>query len=758
MKILISAILAILTIANSAMAFPELTNLGAVPSEVWLGEGVTLKTSCMDNSSYGIKGVYADINGPNIILPTLSFSGGGNNFTLMVDKAYLDRAGHFQANIICENEIGENQAGVIDFDVSVLDSEITQKTESIYTDELIQAKIFVKKNGQKLSSDVNFTVYLNGLAAPIKRAPAYDINSGWVLFIDPPRDGSYTVEILASHGGASTKRSFDVEIKKAIEFEILSVEKDLLRPEENITVILKATDHGSPIVLTQNTLGFRVGSVDADMIRLDKTSTYYEVKVNMPQLSAGAYDLDARLDYGGTRYVHRWGSKIFYTVNVHGEILDSFGKGMSLVIKFIGQGFEKSVTTNNNGEYSINLPPGKYDVQIENSRTSLRLEDIDVSDFNNPVRLFDFQEMDVPGIDKAATYVYEVATDFSTATIEIKYDETQVDDESELKVYRCTQVNIAKKSCNSNWVVVEAEIDTVRNLVRIEASSLSAFVVGSQKGLDVNVGTDKALYNINEIIKVTGLVRDKNDNTPVSGTEVRLSSSSFSGTAITGDGGRFAFEFKADNEGIFDVGVFVEGGMFSDYNGNFTIKIEKSKKISLVVPEIVRLEQGQQSTVSMTIVNTGQTDMEDVEVSVSGVPESYFTLVQNNLDSLKEGTEKSISVIFNIPDDASVSTHSAVLAVSADGISAEKVFGLTIVGKKTNQTESTLQNGTEKQNVPITGLISFEIPKADMLIVLGLFFTIIPGAFVLKRLRRPKSDRAGVKSMLTDIKRELERK
>ena len=46
------------------------------------------------------------------------------------------------------------------------------------------------------------------------------------------------------------------------------------------------------------------------------------------------------------------------------------------------------------------------------------------------------------------------------------------------------------------------EIDSTRNLVKVNVTSLSAFVIGNKEGMNVDFSSDKETFSLNEIVKI----------------------------------------------------------------------------------------------------------------------------------------------------------------------------------------------------------------------------------------------------------------
>src|SRR3990172_6257036 len=165
-KAILFSVLMFLAAIRAASAMPVIQNVLIQPSYLWLGEDATIMLNCLDNESNAISQVYANITGP-ITLPTLNFSGSGD-YRLTVpseyfNSDYFDRTGNYNVAIACVNNLSQTLVDYTSFNVSRLIGSVNTIIPSpAYTGDVIEIDFMVKKNGVSISSDVSFTVSLNG--------------------------------------------------------------------------------------------------------------------------------------------------------------------------------------------------------------------------------------------------------------------------------------------------------------------------------------------------------------------------------------------------------------------------------------------------------------------------------------------------------------------------------------------------------------------------------------------------------------------
>lgn len=735
-------ILSVLVFVQSlSYAFPIIQNVSP-PQSLWIGNAPIVSLNCYDNES-PITSVYSLTNDSIIFLPRLNFSGNNpyvGDYSLL--KSFLNRVGTFNVNIFCNNSDGQVATSYTSFEISKLTGYISYIDSNGYVGDDFEVDFVVKKNDTIVSSGVSFTATLND--QPTQLIYAYDLSKGWILKIRPSSDGNYNLKVYASFDGTSVYNSTSINIIKKIDFGIVSLSKNWVRGSENITITLRAKDSGNVIDVNQNNLNIQIAFIGVSILSIYRSGDLYNVVVSTPALSGGTYDVTATLNYGNAPPDSE---PIYYIVDISGKIVDSNNKGISTQIKFFSGSIEKlRLSTDSAGYYSSSIPPSTYNVQIIFPQSTLYLDYVSISNFNDPIKYFYSNEDLVSGIRSAGLFGYEVALDYDEANIEMNYNEKNLFDETQLTIFKCSNWNSGRKTCNDNWFEVYGDFDTVRNLAKLNLTSLSAFVVGERKAINVNFNLDSERYYTDSIVKIIGLVKDTDgsnvDNATVKmyvkNTEIKINTTS-------DNNGVFSIEFKAPkNEGNYTLVLSAEKSPYISFSGSKNFDVIKSRTVEILIPDTIKLKQGQSFTQEVSIVNTGQASLLNLNISLTGIPTNYFNLT-NFIGRLNENEENKIFIYFSIPENAEKKTYGATLEVSNSEIKQERVFGFTVVDKN------------ETIDIQSTPAGRFILPKLDSNFVYIIVFAVAAFsiAIFLKKMKIKKSKRSDIKDFLSDVKDSL---
>jgi len=356
-------------------------------------------------------------------------------------------------------------------------------------------------------------------------------------------------------------------------------------------------------------------------------------------------------------------------------------------------------------------------------------------------------------------YVFEVALSYSKAYLKLNYDSSKILNEDEITVYKCENWNFGRKICSGDWSTVSAEIDNIRDVVSINTSSLSAYLLGYKKEMNLNFDTEKDEYYLSDIIKVSGIVEDE-DRKPVSDVQITASipETEVSSSGKTDSSGLFAFELIGpDQEGTYDIFVLAKKSPFSSINSSKSITVLRSSKISLLIPESVKINQGDSYSMWVPLVNTGQTDFSSLTLSLSGIPEEYYTLPEIN--ELKAGGEIRVSIDFSIPENADKTSYTGKLGVAYDGNYLEEQFILTILSAEENATTTQPSGGFKfpSLSLPTAKIVLPSMSNETMILAISSILIFSSAILLKKRRIVTEFERKNVKNLLLGIKKEVER-
>ena len=742
-KLLIIALMFLVAIPL-ASATPVIQNVSVQPSSAWIGEDIDMSLSCIDNANASINQVYANITGPDITLPTLYFTGFGD-YHLTVSKNYFDKTGQYDVTLFCKNNLSQTASNATSFTVSRLTGYINGISPSpAYVGDIIEIDFVAEKDSVKLSSGVTFNVSLDGVLKQLKVLPAYDTNRGWILKIDSPNSADvYDLEVTAFYDRTSVSDFDTIDIRNSVDFGIVSVDKNWIKSNDNITVRLKALDRGGIIEIDENNVDIKIGSSDAAITSISKQGNEYNVGITAPSFYSGTYQLEAYLNYNGSSYSDS--RSIDYVVTISGSMVDLNNKAVSTQLKFIQNGITKlSINTDAYGHYSGSIPPGQYDIDIGFPKSSLYLYDVLVNEFNDPVNYFYGDDFDVLGIRNAGLYSYELDLSYSKAEIEMTYNEKNVVDENNLKVLKCSNWNSGKKLCNDEWTEIGYELDTVRNRVKVLSSTLSAFVIGEPKNIVVNFGFDKEHYNLDDIMKLEGIVKD-DDGDSVSNASINLyiKNTQLNYNIFADNNGVFSLEIPVpENDGEYTLVLKAEKPTYNYFKDETDFSVVKSRSVFIEFPDSIKIERGDNFSQEFYLLNNGQADISSLDVSLEGMPEDYYTIRPENVD-LKVDERKTLYIDFSIPVYAETGISSATLKVEGTNISEEKVFGLNIFEE--NDIESSP-----------TGLVTgFTLPEISYLeiIYIAVFAAFCFSVAVILKKKKSGGKRDEVRKFLSGVER-----
>jgi hypothetical protein len=750
MKKILFTIAFVSVLLKIALALPTINNVIFEPSsDLWIGEELIVKVNCTDYSNDITSVKFSAIGDDGYRIPEKELSSQYGLFVTNIENLYLSYPNKFSANITCINSNYESDSQIKTFNVSSFTTVISSiSPQTIYLGDLIEVDVIVKKNNERISSGVNFNIKLNNSTITPIVSPPYDPSKGWIIYLNAPNvSGQYSLFITSSYGRINDTKTISLTINEPVLLSIISLDKNLVRPEDIIKIQIKALEKGNVIGLNSENLEIKIGSAKAEIRSITPVSNYYNVEIVVPNLQPGSYQLNAYLKHGN--YTYSTSTQIDYIVPIFGKIVDENGKGITVEFKFFANNVEKlRFYTDSAGAYNSYIAPGTYDLQLTFPQSVLYLKSINIGNFEDPVRYSYYNNIDVPGINLAGLYVYELAIPYSQATIEMKYNEGNILEENAIKVYKCEMWNNGRKACYGNWEEVEGNVDTVRNIVKVSTSRLSAYAIGTLKSLKIDFNLNKGNFSLRDLVRIRGVVTDGNGNMIDNSTVyVKLKGTNINLQTKTDSNGIFQIEFVGPSEeGSYTLILSAEKHPYIKFTTTKELKFEKSKDFSILFPDTVRINAGSNITQELVLTNIGQSDLYGLQIFITGLSSDYYSM-ENFVENLKAGETKKIPIRFSAPYDANQTTISASLTAFNDEVKKEKIFGFTILSA----------NKTLGQSAIITG--GAILTRMDWNWIFVLFFaaTSFSFAFLLKE-RKVNKVRNEVRSLLFDLKNYLKNK
>lgn len=755
--LLLALLLMLFILAKTAYAEPVIENVSLQPRNIWTDENISISLDCYESSNGSITQVYGKFTDP-LVSETLKFGLENNHYILRLTNLHLE-PNTYTFSIYCQDDTGNINSTSVSFNVSQISATIVSLKSPIYLGDKGELIVSIKKDGYPLSDGISFNLKLGG--QNWSKISFYNPqNSNWIIQFDPPNVlGIYDLNLeiyvnLDSYNPRKIEIKSSVEVKDIIDFNILYIDKTEVRPNDTVTISLSASEKGNGIILSKDYLSFQIGSTTLDNVTITSAGDHFDAKILMPNLSPGSYELKITLNYENISISRT--TNIYYVMPISGKFVDLNNKGINVEIKFfVGNTEKKRFVTDGSGSYSGYIVPGVYTIQLNFPQSTLYLYDAEISSFDDPIKYY-FLDTDIEGIKTAGLFVYESKIPFKYAIIVMNYDEGRVNNENNIVVYKCREFNPSNKICNNGWEEEVATIDSVRNSITVTTTSLSAYAVGTRKSLYIDFSSEKTIFSVNEPIRIRGIVRDESGNfvknalvnASIYPTNIKMSTYSDSN-------GVFTLEFFAPgDEGVYSILLRAEKSPYISSNKSWSFQVLKTRSISLVVPDTIRIKRGENLTLQFSLVNTGQVDLSNLSVSLIGLPKEYFSL-QDRIDELKIGQEVKIPIYFKIPKDAAESTTNLTFRVSSNEIIKEEIIGFTVFSENTTvpsaQTSSFFSH--------LTAYFTSPVSLSDVTYASVFGAVIISTAYILGKMKKEKvRERENVKNLLLGIKNEIKRK
>ncbi|MFB6213103.1 MAG: hypothetical protein ABEJ07_00860 [Candidatus Nanohaloarchaea archaeon] len=421
----------------------------------------------------------------------------------------------------------------------------------------------------------------------------------------------------------------------------------------------------------------------------------------------------------------------------------------------------RSFSTNGNGFFQQKFVPGEYDFNISFKKggktASVNLHDVEMQSqykpgktkiryeyVNNPsgVRVPGVKPMDL------VSFVFRKPFEQTGSTVTIDYS-VSGSDPTEVSVFSCDNWAISDSRCLSSWKKVEktsfspgggwsvrapAETFEANYNGRQKEIMRSAYVIGTRSGLRLNSnlrleGTTGGRIVAGSELSVSGQILAAGGK-QVSGVDVQVAMKDGGETVKTLTG-------KTDDSGSFTV-----SGDVPEEPGNFTLELTASKKpydtfttekdgevwvyrekeLELRKKDSGRwtLEPGKKSSRTVVVENTGQVNIEDIQLSVAGtrnINQDYVSLATATLGSLSPGESKEAEVVFDLPDTCpgsgcpELSSSIDLRVTGSHGTAATLNLGPKVsTGSETGEDSTTSEKTSEQKNRSDNGM-SFSTPE-----------------------------------------------
>ncbi len=388
----------------------------------------------------------------------------------------------------------------------------------------------------------------------------------------------------------------------------------------------------------------------------DASSQRYILEVEIPKLpsSEKPYELYVKVIYNGYSPATSESIPVYFVIPISGQLVDPAGNIISATIKIRGEKIvETVVRTDNLGKYQTSLPAGTYEFDMRFPGLTAVIKGVKISGpVINGIHYDEFTKgVDIDGFKVTKLVVLEFAPPFKTAYLTIPYNEMLVRNERNLEVYRCTDWNFGRRECVGDWVKVDSTVNFVSNVVKVNTTQLGAFVVGERIPLVIELNDMKKDYYAEESVTISGVVKDADGN-PVKNVNVTASiaGTKINGSATTDIGGKFSIVLKAPlADGSFEIKVKAEKNPYIPFEKSIIIHVQKKVEMKAFAPDIVSIRPGENKEVDITLQNTGQVDITNIGIEVTGIKYDWYAVVPSSINILKAGESKTVKLYINIP-------------------------------------------------------------------------------------------------------------
>ena len=599
-------------------------------------------------------------------------SGGNYKSTCSLNGAPY---GNYSILLQCQNQTGnsttiEQKKYSNEFTVYRLSLEnYNNIPTSVYSGDILSVNVKFLKNGKPLSITDNpspeFSIYMGNNPTityqPIQVGDHFNLTAT-VPSIAP---GTYDLKIIGKYGNHEKQLVLPgfVNVKSPLNFNLLSPLTTVkMSGNGNLPMTFSVKYKGKIVTdISSSNIDVEILNQDGDVItslntddpQFDSSKGTYTANIIVPDLSYGEYYFKVSLTYNGIEEDAKRYIDVQIVIPFEGAIVDPKGHAIQTTIDLINNQTSVKSSTNSNGEYSMSIVPGTYDMDVCFPGMTAELYGVDIEGpIDNAMRYDEFTpNVDIQGLHTAKLVVFEFAMPFKKVILKIPYDDSKVVDEQKLEVYTCHNWNFGRRACAGEWQEVpDPMIDTVRNIVTINMTHLSAFAIGERKSLYFSVDFSKDSYYMEEPFTVRGKVVDESGN-PVKEAKVLYWFDDGEAQKVsTDDGGFFYIATSAPSKvGGVTFHLRAEKNPYIPTEISQTFSIYRKSQMSVIVPDTFAVDFDTPSSMNVTIRNTGQTNLSTVTISVDGLKPSWYVIYPSIIDSLSPGQSKNVQIKIDVP-------------------------------------------------------------------------------------------------------------
>ncbi len=554
-------------------------------------------------------------------------------------------------------------------------------------------------------------------------------------------DPEHEIEITDSTADSMIiKHSLEAEILYPTTSEFLSLDGT-----KEISVKLRVSDKGNPVVFSRPDFTFYIGDEMIECLPIqDKNDKYiWNLKMVVPKKEAGPHDITVYVSYmGETTYPASLVEEkaIHFIIALKGRIMDASGtvRHIKMELENDDSSMYYLIENGNDGRYSANIIPGEYDMKIEFEGMNAEFMNVELTEENvEETSIADGPiNYDVPkniktiddGIDVVKIAVLEFDLPFDFAELTIPYSDAEIKNEENLEVYKCNNWNFGKSICSSEWEKIEnVYVNTRGNIVMLNTTQPSAFVIGERKNLVIKLGSDLGYgdYSAGDQIEIKGQITDMEDEA-IEGADVEIKIIGIEGLNDTTKS-IISGNFKSDltlplEEGIFNISMRAKKYPYKDAIKYFTIETDVKKEISFInIPDGEKAYVGEPLNIKFSVLNSGQTDLTNIRLYVSGLATEWYQLLPVSINDLSPGDVKEVELKILVSKtycekQECKNYYPVTIQAKSDEVESEALMTITLrQEKETTAEEINETKDSETKNSPFSleGLITGELATGE---------------------------------------------
>ncbi|GEM_PF-4236134 len=367
-----------------------------------------------------------------------------------------------------------------------------------------------------------------------------------------------------------------------------------------------------------------------------------------------------------------------------------------------------------------------YEYYDDVEETSIDLDD-EFIDFR-PVNLAAF----------ISNYHFEQGRD---TWVEMEFDTSDIRPQ-DIVVYECNEWTFRAEKCSGEWVELDDNdvgltsgatwtADFPINPLESDRFSheegvlSNAYLVGVPEGIDAgltledNLDISSSSFEAGEDLTVSGTVIDDSRGEPINGAETVLElvgeDNEYSFESSTDSEGEFTFDENIDAADNYDVRLTAEREPYESFEEEQDSAIEVFYDVGLSVQsgDDTELTMGEDSVIDYSIENTGQKQIENLEIDVSGLDSDEYS-IESEPNSLDSGESADIVLTYSVPDDLeSPPSIEVTVTGEADGESVEN--SATVHTQVDRVVEETDESEEEDSDTETESSSSLNVPDTDEL-------------------------------------------